>query len=159
MSQTAAHNGDALTLTGANWPANQTVEIIYCHTDDASMCLQNSSCATTFTSGCSSDLANYLTDTQTDSVGRFRLRLRVPNAMAPGSNIIMAQPVATPFPTGFSYNATVRLAVLYPFAQAHPRLMLAIHAAPYVGATLLIAAAGVWFWLRKRRATVSVANH
>ena len=78
------------------------------------------------------------------------MTIQIPTDARPGPITIQANPVSSPF--DFSvYTQALPFSVLYPFAQAHPRLELALRALPYAITALLVALIALGAWLVERR--------
>lgn len=120
----AAYAGANVTVTGRDWPANQDIQIEYCRRQAQAHC--------------DAFLSETLAVVMTDARGGFTATVQLPPNARPGPIMIQASPVSSPFdPT--VYTQTQPFAVRYPFALAHPRLEMAIHASPFAAAALLIA--------------------
>ncbi|HEU0025643.1 MAG TPA: hypothetical protein VFQ25_00885 [Ktedonobacterales bacterium] len=143
LNRSAALAGGAVTLTGTNWPAGQAIRVEYCREHTMAFCRDENS--------------ETLAITHADGAGRLNVTVHVPANARPGPITIQVNPTASPFDLA-TYARTWPFAVLYPFAQAHPRLEMAIHASPFAAAALLIALLALGEWLatqRRRRLTTA----
>ncbi len=145
LSRSAALAGGSVTLTGTNWPVNQTIQISYCRGAGQTTCDPRVSAS--------------LASAPTDSAGHLHVTIQIPTDARPGPITIQAAPVSSPF-AYVVYTQAFPFSVLYPFAQAHPRLELALRALPYAIAALLVAliALGVWLVERRRRGPTLAAR-
>jgi hypothetical protein len=149
LSATSAAAGDSVMLTGANWPANQDIQILYCW-----------NWSTKYGCVSESDIGSLLATTRADKTGHLHVRVQIPSNAPRGPGIIQVAPVSTPFdPAVYTRSAT--FAVLPTFAESHPRLEMIIQAAPYIGggfALVVGAGVGLGFWQRRRRSLSRGAN-
>jgi hypothetical protein len=136
LSLDSAEPGSAVTVSGTNWPTNQDIQILYCAGQPATYCDYRDSLV--------------LATVRANSAGRIHTQITIPGSAMPGLITIQVQPFATPLEPA-DYTQTQLFTILYPFAEAHPRLEMAIHASPFVAAALLIGALALAEWLRKRR--------
>jgi hypothetical protein len=136
LSRSAALAGAAVTLTGTNWPADQAIRIEYCREHTMPLCRD--------------EYSQTLAVTHADGAGRLNVTVHIPADARPGPITIQVNVTASPFDLG-TYAQTWPFQVLYPFAQAHPRLEMAIHASPFAAAALLIALLALAQWLTTQR--------
>jgi hypothetical protein len=142
LNRKSALAGGSVTLTGENWPVGQNIRIIYCWTDVAT--------------DCAPGVGDYLTMARSDSAGRLNVTVKIPADASPGTYVIRAAPDQSPFDASV-YSRTALFTILYPFAQAHPRLEMAIRASPFAASALIIGLIALAEWLRKRRRASSAA--
>jgi hypothetical protein len=139
LSADSATPSSTVTLSGTNWPVNQTIRVFECPGPAAyPYCDFRDSIA--------------LATARSDAAGRIRAAITIPANVEPGLITIQVEPLASPFDLAV-YTQTRPFMVLYPFAQAHPRLEMALKAAPYAaGVALLAGAFALAYWVRRCRA-------
>lgn len=149
LSADAAEAGGALTITGANWPAGQAVQIEYCRGQDTPRCPY----------GTSEGLALVYADTG----GRIAAAIHLPDDARPGPITIQVRALFSPFGDGSfdggqtnPYERAIPFQVIYPFAKAHPRLQMAINASPVAVAGVVIGLLALLDWRRKRRGATAL---
>jgi hypothetical protein len=132
--------GSTVTVSGTNWPIGQTVLIAYCRGQGAPRCLE----------GTTAGLARV----SADNTGRFTTKVTIPDDARAGPITVQASLLSSPFngDADTMYHQSQPFMVVYPFAVAHPRLMMAINASPLAAAGLVIALLALGEWVRKRRA-------
>ncbi len=137
LDHSAGQAGDTVTVTGTNWPAGQDILITYC---GGQVTL------------CPGKLSERLAFAHADERGRITATVRIPADALPGAITIQASPLVSPFDATV-LTQTQSFIVQYPFAQAHPRLELALRALPYAITALLVGliALGAWLAARRRR--------
>lgn len=151
LSGRSAEAGGAVTVTGANWPAGQVVQIEYCRGQDTPLC--------------PNDVSEELAQVHADASGRIAATVHIPDNARPGPITIQVRTAFSPFGDGpfdgggkNPYAFAVPFQVVYPFAQAHPRLQMAINASPFAAAGLIISLLALLDWRRKRRAAMLAAG-
>jgi hypothetical protein len=135
LGHSAGQAGDTDTVTGTNWPAGQDILIAYC---GGQVTL------------CPGKLSEQLASVNADERGRITATIRIPTGALPGPITVQAGPLTSPFDATI-LTRTQSFIVQYPFAQAHPRLELALRALPYAIMALLVALIALGEWLATQR--------